>query len=360
MTVREAIERIRNSTAATNEETAKFQIISPILRALGWDMNNDRGTGEVRFEHSIGSGRTQGRVDIALMGSKGNCVCLIEAKSPGSKLEDHVEQVLGYAFHEGASICVLTTGLEWWLYLPREAGKPEDRKFTELRIGEDPLEQLVDEFEAFLDRQQLRTVQAEREAQKALRCLHEASQVNTALPSIWQKMLAKPDEELVELVRAKVYAEIRLRPSEQQVAAALRGQPLDKVPPVRGGKASASELEGEKKGRRSPAKAQKPTSIVLFGKVIPVKHSFEIMGQTACEVYRRHPFDFQARGEPLAGRSRPFASADPDAYIRPYELNSSGLFVNVNLSQKNAIKRSRRLLEHFGHDPDKSLVVNFD
>ncbi|MCY3962290.1 MAG: hypothetical protein OXG34_11615 [bacterium] len=37
MSLKETLERIRSSPGPNNEESAKFQVIAPILHALGWD-----------------------------------------------------------------------------------------------------------------------------------------------------------------------------------------------------------------------------------------------------------------------------------------------------------------------------------
>ena len=116
MPLKDTIERIRNQPEPPNEESAKAQLILPILQGLGWRSDDPS---RVFFEYTAGGGR----VDIALR-DEGRCVAFIEAKAPGKKLGDHVPQMLSYAFHEGVDICVLTTGLEWWFYLPREKGPP--------------------------------------------------------------------------------------------------------------------------------------------------------------------------------------------------------------------------------------------
>ena len=106
MTVRERLASVRQRPAPANEEATKFQIIVPVLDDLGWDAYNVRGTDEVRFEHPVGSNRAGGRVDIALIGIRDQCACLVEAKAPGTNFDDHVGQLLGYAFHEGVTLCV--------------------------------------------------------------------------------------------------------------------------------------------------------------------------------------------------------------------------------------------------------------
>ena len=141
MSLQERLETVRSSPVPKDEASAKFKILAPILQSLGWDPYGP----EVLYEHAVGGKGGGGRVDIALR-SSGRIVALIEAKTPAADLSSHVGQVLGYAFHEGVDICVLTTGLEWWLYLPRESGQPSERRFAVLKVTDDPVEQLLEDF----------------------------------------------------------------------------------------------------------------------------------------------------------------------------------------------------------------------
>ena len=86
MSLRETLERIRTAPTPPNEETAKIQIITPILQDLGW---NPLGGNDVLFEHSLATTRGAGRVDIALKGKR-FIVAHIEAKSPGVDLRKYV------------------------------------------------------------------------------------------------------------------------------------------------------------------------------------------------------------------------------------------------------------------------------
>lgn len=76
MSLKATLERIRSSHGPNNEESAKFQVIAPILHALGWDTSDGE---QVMFEHSVG-GKKGGRVDIALR-QGGSVLALIEAKA---------------------------------------------------------------------------------------------------------------------------------------------------------------------------------------------------------------------------------------------------------------------------------------
>ena len=90
MSLEECLERVRSGPVPQNEESAKIQLILPVLRSLDWD---DTDANEVRFEHSVG-GKKGGRVDIALR-SGGRVVALIEAKAPREDLTGTLNRCWG-------------------------------------------------------------------------------------------------------------------------------------------------------------------------------------------------------------------------------------------------------------------------
>ncbi len=198
MSLRDTLERIRSSPTPNNEETAKFQILAPVLADLSWDPFGQ----EVRWEHPVGGKKSGGRADIALE-AENHIQALIEVKAPGANLNHHVEQVLGYAFFEGVSICVLTDGLHWWLYCPLESGPHEERRFAVPNLVTDPVDQICDDLNTFLGRESLVSGQAVRQAKQVRRALREAARLEKEMPAIWQRMLDEPDDELVELIRIK-------------------------------------------------------------------------------------------------------------------------------------------------------------
>ena len=221
-----SFEAIRSRPLPANEETAKFQIIRPVLDHLGWDTADP----EVLWEHSVGDRKSGGKVDIALRGGR-RIAALIEAKAPGQELNKHVAQVLGYAFYEGINICVLTNGPEWRIYLPKEDGPPEERCFANLDLMNGPIERLAEDLEAFLGKENLLSKRSERRAKEVLKARRQADHLNSKLPEIWSQMVREPDQRLVELVVDRAYEELNLRPAPEQVQAVLRGSPAPTVTP---------------------------------------------------------------------------------------------------------------------------------
>ncbi|WP_420435837.1 hypothetical protein [Candidatus Poriferisocius sp.] len=356
MHLKEILEKVRSSAGPQNEESAKFQVIAPILHALGWDPSDGE---QVLFEHSVG-GKKGGRVDIALK-DKSRVLALIEAKAPGADLSTHVEQVLGYAFHEGVDICVLTTGDEWWLYLPREPGEPLKRRFAVLMVEADPLEQLAEDFDRFLGRSSLTGGQSLRQARRVLKAGHEADRLRTEMPKIWERMLDAPDDELVELISKRVYDKVSIRPSNEQVVAVLHNSPVPMAAPPIPEQSGEEPEKGKAAERSALTPTVKPVAIVLWGDRYPVETHADVLRTVAEKLFERHSGEFDKLLE-LRGRKRPFVARDPHALLKPersYEVAASGFFVDMNLSAASIRRRCEEFLGCFGY-PSSALEVLVD
>ena len=365
MLLQERLETIRSSPVPKDEESAKFKILAPILQSLGWDPYGP----EVLYEHPVG-GKGGGRVDLALR-SSGRIVALIEAKAPGSDLNSHVGQVLRYAFHEGVDVCVLTTGLEWWLYLPRESGPPSERRFAVLTVTEDPVEQLLEDFAAFLSKEMLVNGQAERRAKAVRKAGLEAAQLNKEIPSIWAQMLNHPDEELVELLSKRIYEKVNLRPTKPQVVAALQGSPIPSATilsdptaaPTTSPPSEQQQPATRRKPRpsRKPQPSAKPIAMELWGARHEVNSHADALRKVLDVLYERHSDEF-SRVLEVRGSKYPYAARDPQM-LNPngqkynYEQLPSGYFFDLWLSAKGFKRRARQFLAHFGHDPSEFKVL---
>lgn len=337
MTLRETLEKIRSNPVPANEETAKFQILAPILAEIGWDPFGP----EVLLEHPVGATKSGGRVDIALRAEE-HIQALIEAKTPGSDLRQHVSQVLGYAFHEGVDICVLTDGLQWWLYLPLEKGPPERRRFAVMSLNDDPVDQLCDDLTTFLGWKSLLNGQAHERARQVLKARLEAAHLGQEMPRIWQEMLEEPDDELVELIGQRVYDRLSLRPQREQIIAAMAGRP---IPPVH------TESTEPTPPPKTPApRTSKPTAILLWGVHHSVKSHIGVYLTVVEELWKRHPDDFDRTVEHFGSSRWQYVSRDASR-MRDTQARRipSGHYVDTNLSAKNVAKRSLRLLKMFGY-----------
>ncbi len=331
MPLRETLETIRTLSAPANEETAKMWILVPILQDLGWQ------TYDVHWEYSVG--RSKGRVDAALKGPRG-VAAFIEAKAPGHSLDDHVEQVLNYAFQEGANICALTTGLEWWLYLPAETDYlfPE-RRFAELRLKKDPVEQLAVDFEAFLGREPLVNGEAVKKAKQVLKARREAEHLDKEVPAIWRGMLTDHDEELIELVSKRVYEKTNLRPTSKQVTSVLIGTSVSPVTSL-----PRTHESGTKKDK--PLQSfSKPSKISLWGKEQSVRSNTDVLRCVIDGLVARNETAFDTITT-IGSIKRNLDRKQSRDY---YRAGSTDIYFKIKKAAKHLIEDSYRLLEHFGY-----------
>jgi len=226
MPLHDTLEALRSAPDPPNEEAAKNQVIGRVLRQIGWDIDSQQ---QFRYEYPVG-GKGGGKVDIALMGQERGAVALIEAKAPGQRLDGHVDQLVGYAFREGVDICALSTGIEWWLYLPMERVPFEKRRFAVLNIRKDPVEQLADDLKTFLGRDNLLNGHARQQGRRVLRAAEDQRLLKKKMPDIWRRMVAGRDPGLLDLVSKRVYDHVGLRPTDDQIVATLLDQPIVSTP----------------------------------------------------------------------------------------------------------------------------------
>lgn len=354
MALRETLDRISRMKVPTNEQETITQIIVPVLIDLGWDVD------AISRERWVGGRKEGGKVDIALM-KDSRCVCIVEAKKPGVNLDGHVDQVLRYAFYEGVTFCILTDGLEWRLYLPREEGRPEEREFAVLRLKRDPIEQSENDLKRFLSRETILSGDAESDATRTLKQLR----IGRELPDILRKMLAEPDKELVELIIKRVHDERGIRPLEEQVNDVLdrmvSSNPLSSDTEPIPASPSNEEASGDKRQRRI-------LGATLFGINKELRSGKDMWIFVVEQVYARHlqgttdtsedktmlrerRLDFLEKVKQLKARTRLFISGDKQdvSKYRPVEVKNTAIFVETDLKIDKFEELSRQLLRVFGH-----------
>ena len=355
MTLLDAIREVQEEIAAAgtnvNEADAKAAFITPILSELGW-----RGLSRVRFEYSVAQG--QMRLDYALLGSSGKPLALIEAKAPREDLNPHVAQVLNYAFHEGVDICVLTTGARWWLYLPREKGNPEDRRFAEIDLRSDDAAAVSETFQSCLEYEALTSGAAERRAKEMLDAQQIEQRMLGEIPRAWRRLLAGPNEMLVELVQEEVQDSFGARPTHDQVMSFLATvvtQPaFESAEPANTGTqqltrptSSTRTRDAGRVSARPKARRANVVALLMWGQRYPVGNQRQAFTLAVDLIYQRHPHGFGKVVDSVTG----VRYGSPDGLLQPYRIAGSDYYVDTNLSFPNKQKRLEQLLSAFGYNP---------
>jgi hypothetical protein len=131
-TVKQRIDRYGSN--GINEQDTKATLLQPVLRALGWDVEDLE---EVQREYKI---RKQDKpVDYSLFLLRTPCL-FVEAKALGQNLDDRkwANQIMGYAGVAGVGWVVLTDGNEYRLYNSHAAVPIDEKLFRTVRVSDDP------------------------------------------------------------------------------------------------------------------------------------------------------------------------------------------------------------------------------
>jgi len=187
-TLRERI--ARHERSAIGEQDTKAALIVPVLRALGWDVEDLE---DVKLEYRRRP--SDNPVDYALFLLRTPRL-FIEAKSLGSHLDDGkwALQILNYATAAGVEWVALTDGNEWRIYNSHATVPVEQKLFRVVRISD-----------------------AESRAEDTLRLLAKAQMADHLIDDLWksdfidrqirdalQRLFGpEPDPSFVRLVRTK-------------------------------------------------------------------------------------------------------------------------------------------------------------
>lgn len=226
----QAVSRVQADLRAgrfTNEAAVSQGAVLPILQALGWPIFDTR---VVAPEYTI-EGR---RVDYALCHPEDRPVVFLEAKRIGFT-EGADRQLFEYAFHKGVPLAVLTDGQEWHFFLPAEQGDYSERRVYKLDLLERDASESCKRFGRYLAFEAVRSGNAVESARADYQDAARERQILQAMPHAWQRLIAEPDELLVEILADKVEDVCGFKPSLDACADFLRrsgaAPPVQAAPP---------------------------------------------------------------------------------------------------------------------------------
>ena len=188
----EAVGKVRRKIARyrgkrVNEQDTKATLIQPILRALGWDVEDIE---EVQREYKRKP--RDKPVDYALLLLRAPRL-FIEAKALGQDLDDRrwANQIMGYASVAGVQWVVITNGDEYRIYNACAAVPVEEKLFRTVLVTDE--DSPAEETLALLSKERIR----ENEIEVLWRAHFVDRQVRAAL----EKLFDVPDLLLVRLVK---------------------------------------------------------------------------------------------------------------------------------------------------------------
>ena len=332
-----------------DEATTQTGIVLPIFQKLGWDVFNPK---EVSPQYGLGSGR----VDYALICPSKKVLC--EVKKPAEDLSDHEEQLVNYAFHEGAELAVLTNGVAWWFYLPMLTIPWEKRKFYAVDLKKQPAEDVAQRFEDFLARENVKTGQAKSKADEIHRGQQRRQAIEETIPRAWEELVREPDPLLVERLGERVEKMCGFEPGAERLKRFLREQTFAEELPVNS--IMAKPPAEHTRRRPKPAKTidvtgKKPVRATFRGKELPASSWKEVYLGLCAELYSLHRSDFNAVLQ-LRGHKLNWFSKNAGDLRQAGRIRGSNYYADTWLSAQNIVGRCYRLLQLFGHRPSELRI----
>lgn len=367
--MKDQIERIRqrlNQGSYPNEAAVSHGVVSPILRALGWDTADPD---QVMPEHTTG----RGRVDFALLGSARRPSVFIEVKGVGRSIEGD-RQLFEYAFHEGVPLCVLTDGREWSFYLPSGQGSYDDRRVYRLQLDDRDPAECERVLVRYLNHERVKSGAAFDDAQRDYRDLASRREAKEALPKAWTDLIAEREELLLELVADKAEALSGFRPSLDEVADFLsrgatqrmgahaektsRRESLTSLPITQPGykEPGRSAPPAQAKGtRNTPGVSGRAVAYRIFGESRTASNANNAFVDILKALEARDPAKMQELATAVQGRSRNHIArttveiypARPDL-ARAAEIGG-GWLVGLNIANREKLSITRTACDVFGY-----------
>ena len=247
---------LKNNPKVKNydEAATKQAIILPLLQLLGWDTHNIE---EVTPEFSVESRR----VDYSLRSKNENEVFL-EVKKAGEDLERYEEQLLDYSFRQGVELAVLTNGVTFWFYLPKQRGDWKARKFYTIDVIEQEIHDVTQKFGDLLSKVNILAGNALQAAENIYKGKLRKKVLEETLPAAWDRLISEPNTLLLDQLSETVEKLCGFKPEANEVTRFLRQHETEFL------------LLSEK------STFQRPMKIVTTRNTEPNKFSSKLFGET--------------------------------------------------------------------------------
>jgi len=277
--IRKKILRLRDRGERIGEQDTKSALIDPILRALGWNIDDLE---DVRSEYRRKS--KDNPVDYALFLLRKECL-FIEAKALEKNISDRrwILQTLSYATAVGVEWCVLTNGDEYRLYNSLAPVPADEKLFRSFKISDSAKDGFAIETLGLMSKEKM--------GERILNVLWRAHFIDGHVKKALRDLLSPRNASIVRLIQKTTQGigpkEIRESLKRADIQIDFPVMPVDgkRVPRKKGTARSASTsttptlvdlikagrimppfaLEAEYKGRKFTASIQADGTVLFAG-----------------------------------------------------------------------------------------------
>jgi len=336
------------------EEATKMSIILPCLNILGWNVFNIE---EVSPEFPV----ENGRVDYSLRLNNTNEV-FIEAKKTSEDLGkiQYQEQLLNYSFRHGVELAVLTNGLTWWFYLPKEKGDWKARKFYSIDITQQQAADIAQKFVDLLSKSNIQTGQARQNAKTLYDENIRIEIIEKTLPESWNKIISDPESLLLDLLAETTEKLCGLKPDTEEAFGFLERHHNEltilssqKIPPI-------TQPEKIMPWQPNDGREKTQRKMKIMDDMFAINKANEILKNTAEWLIKKGKLKTTDYPIQLPGSERYIIHNQPvHKNGRQFDNKarlSNGLWLFINFSAPGCEENARKLLEYFGM-PTNTLIV---
>jgi len=315
-----------------NEMATRSQIIEPILRGLGWNIENPE---EVQPNTPV----EEGVPDYSLLKS-GKNILFIEAKKMSIDIvqKEVIRQLAKYCFGEGMKYGVLTNGAVWLLFRAFQEGTT----IVERIIWKTDIEN--DEITATIRR--LNTISKEN-----ITDIDNLIKKLQILDEIWHSLLDEP-KDLVRVFIPSFESLIKegypqYEFDQTEIEDFIKERVKELISPI-------EETVIEPMTITEPLKWEgaKMRKMKIESDIYEIRNSYDILVNTAEWLIKKSKL--RSDNCPIvSGYKRNLVNTQPkhryeDGFRAPKKL-SNGLFIETHASTAGCINNARKLLEKFGY-----------
>jgi hypothetical protein len=348
---------------AGDEAATKQAVVLKLLDCLGWDIFNvEEVQPDWRADH--GSAAYALRIESTLR-------VLLDVKCKRDNPEELHRGLVDLAIREGAELCALTDGLRWWFYLSSAKGAWTHKRCRMIDIPEQKAEQSAAELAALLARERVATGQYLEAAKEAFQDQKRRATAEV-LPGAWNKVLAGPNNILVEILgeaseklcgyKAEpgvVEEFIRKNLPRWLLPAEARGAPAaaNPAPAVAGAAPPSGNDSADIKTRKPEFFADKSIHSFTFqGNTFPVRSWEEMLSQVCNHFAVTHSREFE-KVLWLYEDQSPCFSRYSDQLRIPEKIRKTNIYVETKLSAEEIVKTVGDLLTEFGYGHEDLVIT---
>jgi hypothetical protein len=341
------LSRVKRADVPLPADEAKTRqaIVLPILRRLGWDIEN---TAEVIPEYSTCSRN----VDFCLCCGKEKV--FLEVKKPAEELDKHEEQLLRYLLLEAIDFAVLTNGRTWSFYLTGNGARPSPGKAYTLDLLREEPADAARVLGDLLAKENVHAGTALSAAELLLKGAEREEAVRLALPQAWEQVVARRDDLLVDLVNDAVEDLVGCRAEPRVVVEFLAAL---SAPPVRasagGERRAAPRTVAVAPPARRPMEClhKRPRALEFQGVRVEVRSWSDLLVQLSGLICSLHREDFSRCLALRGSKQAYFSEGVPDPSMHgPQPVPGSPYYVETYFSARGIMTMCHELLTHFGYD----------